>query len=49
MCGTTTYERDVELEGMKREPVLDVYKTVNVSIKVTLLCVRVKFVAVEKQ
>jgi len=34
---------------MKREPVFDVYKTGSVSINVTVFCVRVTFVAVEKQ
>jgi len=44
-----TYERDKELEDTKRETVLDVYKTGSVSINVTLFCVRVTFVAFEKQ
>jgi hypothetical protein len=47
--GISTYEQDKELESMKREPVLDVCKTGNVIINVTLFCFRVTFVAVEKQ
>jgi hypothetical protein len=34
---------------MKLEPALDMYKTGSVSINVTLFCVRITFVAVEKQ
>jgi hypothetical protein len=49
MCGWSTYERDKELDSMKRETVLDVYKTGSVIINVTLFCVRVTFVAFKKQ